>query len=30
MWPGGPVITQRRRSEVPAGYEAFVGAGSPE
>ncbi|HEV8612935.1 MAG TPA: cytochrome c-type biogenesis CcmF C-terminal domain-containing protein, partial [Gemmatimonadales bacterium] len=28
MWPGGPVITQRRRSEAQAGYQApLLGAG---
>jgi cytochrome c-type biogenesis protein CcmF len=31
MWPGGPVISARRRSETPAGYEApLIGAGAAE
>jgi len=31
MWPGGPMITSRHRSETQAGYEApLVGAGVAE
>ena len=30
MWPGGPQITQRRRSEAPAGYAAELVAVGPE